>query len=468
MAVPVALRPPPAGWWRVAESPAELLRPVKEAAQEIGARGWAVGGYVRDTLLGREHPDLDVVVEEGRGLDLAEAFARRVGARPPVLFPRFGTAQVTWGTRLVEFASARAESYARESRKPDVRPASLEEDLRRRDFTVNTLLMDLDGQVHDPLGMGLKDLEGRRLRTPRDPVATFDDDPLRMLRAIRFAAQLGFALDPGLLPAMRQLRERVRPPVLSVERTNDELRKMLLSERPALALELLEDSGLLEVLMPEVHATKGVEQKGWHTHDVFGHTAEAVQLTPAELTARLGALLHDVAKPLTAGPDGSFTGHDVKGAPIAEEVLRRLRFPNAEAERVARIVRLHMRPVYYDSTWTDAAVRRLARDAGDLLWPLLEVARADIRASAYPHPEKIDELAERARAALAGEPERVRPKVAGQDIMRVLGLTAGPEVGRVKRQLEELVLEGEIEPTRQAVVEYLEANRTRFLSPGND
>ncbi len=453
--------------------PSEPLRPVKEAAEEIGARAWAVGGFVRDTLLGREHPDLDIVVEGGRGLELATAFARRVGARPPVLFPRFGTAQVTWGgrpqdtvqTRLVEFASARAESYERESRKPEVRPATLVEDLRRRDFTVNALLMDLDGQVQDPLGSGLKDLEQRLLRTPRDPRETFDDDPLRMLRAIRFAAQLGFELDPSLLPAMAELKARVRPPVLSVERTNDELRKMLLSERPGLALELLERSGLLEVLMPEVQAMKGVEQRGWHTHDVFGHTVVAVQLTPPDLTVRLATLLHDVAKPLTAAPDGSFLGHDLKGAPIAEELLKRLRFPNQEAERVARIVRLHMRPVYYDSSWSDAAIRRLARDAGDVVWPLVAVARADIRASAYPEPEKVDELAARLQAALSEQPGRIKPKVSGKDIMRVLGLPAGREVGAIKERLEELVLDGEIEPTREAVVAYLEANRSRFAPP---
>lgn len=443
-------------------SAAGLLRPIKEAAEEIGARAWAVGGFVRDTLLGREHPDLDIVVEDGRGLELAEAYARRVGARRPVLFPRFGTAQVTLGDRLVEFASARAESYERESRKPDVRSASIEDDLRRRDFTVNALLMDLDGGIHDPLGTGLRDLQARVLRTPRDPRETFDDDPLRMLRAIRFAAQLGFELDPSLLPAMRELRERARPPVLSIERANDELRKMLLSDRPELALQLLRESGLLEVLLPEIHAMVGVEQRGYHTQDVFGHTAEAVQKAPRDLTVRLAALMHDVGKPLTAQGDGTFTGHDVQGAPIAQEALKRLKFPNAEAERVGRLVRLHMRPVYYDSTWTDAAVRRLARDAGTLVWPLVELARADIAASAYPHPEKIEELAARLREALTRQPDRVQPKVSGRDIMRVLGMPAGPEVGKIKARLEELVLEGEVEPTREAVLAYLDSNRAKF------
>src|SRR5262245_32388596 len=211
----------------------------------MGVRAWAVGGYVRDSLVGRSHPDLDVVVEDGRALELAERFAALAGARRPALFPRFGTAQVTWGKRLVEFVSARAESYAPDSRKPFVRPASVEEDLRRRDFTVNAMLMDLDGVIIDPL-RGRADLERRLLRTPRPADVTFTDDPLRMLRAIRFSAQLGFDLAPDLLPTMRRLRDRVRPPVVSVERITGELRSMLLSDRPRRALELLDEGGLLE------------------------------------------------------------------------------------------------------------------------------------------------------------------------------------------------------------------------------
>jgi len=442
------------------------LQAVGGAAAAIGARAWAVGGYVRDRLLGRPHPDIDVVVEEGRALELAEEFARRVGARPPALFPRFGTAQVSWAGRLVEFASARAESYARGSRKPAVRPASLEEDLLRRDFTVNALLMDWEGRVHDPLGMGLQDLKARVLRTPRDPLVTFDDDPLRMLRAIRFAAQLGFALAPDLLPAMHRLAHRARPPVLSAERAADELRKMLLSERPALALDLLQQGGLLAVLLPEIDAMRGVEQGGWHTHDVYGHTLRAVEASPPGLTARLAALFHDVGKPVTAAPDGSFIGHDRVGAEMAEQALKRLRFPHQEAERVRDLVRLHMRPVYYDSSWSDGAVRRLARDAGDLLWPLIDLARADIAASAYPHPEKIDELAARLRSVLEEKPTRMRSPVTGEDVIRVLGLRPGPEVGRVKQRIEELVLEGELPPDREAVLRWLAGQRPARPDPG--
>ena len=417
-------------------------------------RAWVVGGYVRDLLLHRDHPELDVVVEGGDALLLAERFARITGIRRPALFPRFGTAQVTWQGRQIEFVTARAESYSPDSRKPLVRAATLEEDLLRRDFTVNTLLMDLDGHVIDPLG-GLADLERRVLRTPRDPLETFKDDPLRMLRGVRLAVQLRFELDPSLLPAMRRLRERARPPVLSVERTNEELRKMLLSGQPGRAVELLDAGGLLEVLMPEVYACHGVHQGGWHTHDVFGHTVETVAHTPADLVLRLAALYHDVGKPPAATPEGAFHGHEEVGAEMAREALVRLRFSNAEVEMVTRLVLLHLRPVFYSSEWGDGAVRRLARDAGPLLWKLLELARADIAASAYPDGDKIDELERRLRSVLEETPSRMRIPVTGRDVMSARGIGPGPEVGRVKARLEELVMDGTLPPERAALLDYL-------------
>ncbi len=431
---------------------------LRRAADEVGVRAWAVGGYVRDTLLGRRQPDLDVVVEDGRALEVAERFARLVGARRPALFPRFGTAQVTWGDRLVEFASARAESYEPESRKPEVRPATIEEDLLRRDFTVNAMLMDFEGNVIDPLG-GRADLEHRLLRTPRPPEVTFSDDPLRMLRAVRLAAQLGFELAPDLLPAMRRLRERARPPVLSVERVNDELRKMLLSNRPRLALELLDQAGLMETLLPEVYACHGVEQSGYHVADVFGHSLltveRAAELGPPDPVLRLAALLHDVGKPATATPDGAFHGHHEVGAALARQALQRLRFSNTEVEQVAKLVRLHLRPVFYTSEFGDGAVRRLARDAGDQLWSLLALARADIAASSYPDGEKLDELEARLRGVLAERPSRMQLPLSGTDVMRVRGLAPGPEVGRIKARLEDLVLEGTLPPDREVLLGYL-------------
>jgi len=340
----------------------ELLGLLKRAASDLGVQAWVVGGYVRDKLLGRPHPNPDVVVEGGDALQVAMRFAELAGAEPPVTFERYGTAQVTLPGHLVEFVSARAESYSPDSRKPDVRPATLEEDLRRRDFTINTLLMDLDGQVHDSLG-GRSDLDVRILRTPTDPLRTFADDPLRMLRAVRFACELGFELAPDLLPAMRQMKSRLAPPVISVERTADELRRMLTSERPRRAIELLDAGELLEVILPEVAACKGVPQSGYHTHDVYGHTLLTVERVPPDLVTRLAALFHDTGKPSTATPDGAFTGHENVGAELARSALERLRFSQKEIDTVVKLVRLHLRPVYYSSEWSDGAVRRLARDA---------------------------------------------------------------------------------------------------------
>lgn len=438
-------------------SEAELLALLKRAASELGVKAWIVGGYVRDKLLGRPHLNPDVVVEGGDGLMLARRFAQLAGAPPPVTFERFGTAQVTLPGRLVEFVTARSESYAPDSRKPEVRPATLEEDLERRDFTINTLLMDVEGRVHDPLG-GRRDLEAKILRTPADPMRTFEDDPLRMLRAIRFAAELGFAPAPDLVPAMRRLKARLAPPVISIERTRDELRRMLASDRPKEALELLDEAGLLEVVLPEIAACKGVPQTGYHTHDVYGHTLLTVAATPPDLLLRLGALFHDVGKPRTAKGDGTFVGHEEVGADIARAALERLRFAQKEIEVVSTLVRLHLRPVFYSSEWTDGAVRRLARDAGPLLERLMLLARADIAASAYPHPEKLGELQRRLDEVAAERPSRLEPLITGEEIMRIRGIGPGPEVGRIKQRLEELVIDGDIPPDRTAITEYLSAH----------
>jgi len=435
----------------------QLLGLLKRAASDLRVKAWIVGGYVRDKLLGRPHLNPDVVVEDGDGLELAKRFAHLAGAPPPVTFERFGTAQVALPGRLVEFVTARAESYAPESRKPDVRRATLEEDLRRRDFTVNALLMDFDGNVQDLLG-ARQDLEAKILRTPADPMLTFADDPLRMLRGVRFAADLGFELAPGLVPAMRRLSSRLAPPVVSIERTADELRRMLASERPKLALELLDEAELLDVILPEIAACKGVAQSGFHTHDVFGHTLLTVAATPPDLILRVAALFHDSGKPRTARGDGTFIGHEEVGAEIAKTALERLRFAQREIEVVVTLVRLHLRPVFYSSEWTDGAVRRLARDAGRLLDRLMLLARADIAASAYPHPEKLDELRARLDAVMAERPSRLEPLISGEDIMLIRGIRPGPEVGRIKQKLEELVLDGEIAPDRQSLLDYLSAH----------
>jgi len=280
-----------------------------------------------------------------------------------------------------------------------------------------------------------------------------------MLRAVRFAAQLGFALDPSIMPAIRAHRDRARPPVLSVERVNEELRKMLVSDRPKLALELLDQGGLVELLLPELFACHGVDQGGWHTHDVFGHTLLVVDHTGPDLVLRLAAVFHDVGKPVTATPDGAFTGHDRVGAEMTREAMARLRFSNSEIDRVAKLVQMHLRPVFYQpGEWGDGAVRRLARDAGDLIWTLMALARADMAGSAYPHAEKLDDLEARLHGVLEEEPSRLALPVSGDDIMRSRGLGPGPEVGRLKERLEALVLEGALPPERTAILEYLSSH----------
>jgi poly(A) polymerase len=246
--------------------------------------------------------------------------------------------------------------------------------------------------------------------------------------------------------------------VISVERTADELRKMLVSERPRLALELLDAGGLLEVVLPELAACKGVEQGGYHTHDVYGHTLLAVGLTPPDLVVRLAAVFHDVGKPATATPDGAFTGHEDVGAGMASSALARLRFSQKEIDAVVTLVRLHLRPVYYRSEWSDGAVRRLARDAGAQTERLMALARADVGASAYPEPEKLDELAARLASVLSEQPTRMAPPVDGEDIMRALGIAPGQAVGRIKERLAELIMDGEIEPSREAVLAYLKSH----------
>jgi poly(A) polymerase len=276
-----------------------------------------------------------------------------------------------------------------------------------------------------------------------------------MLRAVRFASELGFELAPDVLPAMRQMKGRLAPPVISAERIADELRRMLVSPRPRLALELLDAGGLLDAVLPELAACKGVPQSGYHTHDVFGHTLLTVERVTPHLVTRLAALFHDVGKPSTATPDGAFTGHENVGAELARSALERLRFSQKEIDTVVKLVRLHLRPVYYNSEWSDGAVRRLARDAGPLLDRLMELARADIGASAYPEPEKLDELQARIQEVLREQPSRLAPLVTGEDVMRVRGISPGPEVGRIKKRLEELVIDGEVAPERDAILEYL-------------
>ncbi len=441
-----------------------LFEAVQTQARRLGCRAMVVGGYVRDRLLGDERTrslrEVDILVEGGKALELAAAVAEHLKAHPPVVFERFGTAHLEIGGLVVEFVSTRTETYDPHSRKPQVAPGTLKDDVVRRDFTVNALLMDWDGTVLDLTGRGIEDLAARRIVTPLDPEATFDQDPLRMLRAVRFATTLEFELDPAVRAAIQREAGRLTPPVVSMERIHDELCKLLLAPDVERGLKLLDECGLLVRILPELEPGKGMEQGGWHSHDVFGHSLRAAALAPPELTTRLAALLHDVGKPASRDTrDGkvTFIGHQEKGAVMAAAALRRLRFSGDVIEDVTSLIRMHMRPIQYDPAgWEDKAVRRLVRDAGPRLDGLLALARADMRASHFPDVKKIDHLEARIQALDREAIAAIHSPLTGDELMARTGRPAGPWIKRVKAALEDAIVDGSLSADPDAAWRYLE------------
>ena len=475
-----------------------VLRHVGAEADRLGVEAYAVGGAVRDALLGRPTTDLDVVaVGEGAGVRLAEAVARALRVKAPAVYEAFGTAAVAVpadrlgeltgrpeADRLVvEFVGARKESYRRDSRKPVVEDGTLADDLARRDFTVNALAASLNGgrfgEVVDAYD-GVADLEARLLRTPLDPAVTFEDDPLRMVRAARFAAQLGFEVVPEAVAAMTASAGRIE--IVSAERITDELHKLLASPVPSTGLGLLFRTGLLEHVLPEVTALAGVEEVGGRAHkDNFWHTLEVVdnlahlqrgvgvgdRADGYDLWLRWAALLHDVGKVVTKryepGTGWTFHGHeDVGPRKIVPEIFRRLKLPLGDPlDFVQTVVRLHHRPAaLVDADVTDSAVRRLLMDAGDDIEDLMLLVRADV----------TSKNARRVRRYLAGfdrverrfeeveARDRMRnwqPPVDGDEIQDRLGLSEGIAVGMLKEWVREAVLEGEVPNEHDAAWAYV-------------
>jgi putative nucleotidyltransferase with HDIG domain len=458
----VRLNPPALPDWEVA------FKAVQEQAQKAGLRALVVGGYVRDRLLGGEREkvirEVDILVDGQGAPALAIAVGRALRLpHPPVLFERFGTAHLDIDRRhALEFVSSRVERYNPSSRKPEVQPGSLKDDVMRRDFTINTLLMDWDGTVLDLTGRGLSDLEARKIVTPLDPAATFDEDPLRMLRAVRFAAVLEFNLDPSVGTAIHRYAKRLQPPVVSMERIRDEFSKLLLAKGVEPGLQLLDETGLLVRILPELEVGKGMQQGGWHSHDVFGHSLLTASLTPPDLVTRLAGLLHDVGKPAVHElKDGkpTFIGHQEVGATMAGSALRRLRYSGELVDAVVDLVRLHMRPIQYDPQgWEDRAVRRLVRDADGQLERLLALARADMRASHYPDVAKIDDLEARIRRLDAQAIAAIRSPLSGDELMARTGRPAGPWIKRVKAALEDAIVDGTLQPDPQSAWQYLDAH----------
>jgi len=448
----------------------DVLACVRERARELDVEACLVGGFVRDRLLGNEGKDIDLLVVGEGAVPLLRAVARALEWAPPQVFEHFGTAQIRGDGFIVEAVRARAERYDPASRKPAVTPGTLDEDVWRRDFTVNALCQTLDGDILDRTGQGITDLYAGVLRTPLDARDTFSEDPLRMYRAARFVAQLGFDLADGVLDAMRDMAPRAS--ILSVERVAEELRRLLTSPHPRAGMEVLRDAGLLTVHLPELLEMVGVEQSGYHLYDVWTHTLVALEHAPPDELTRVAVLLHDVGKPRThaVAEDGrhTFYDHPEVGAQMSRAMLERLRFSNAEVDAVAELVRHHLRPIQYDPTaFGDAAVRRLMRDTGDLRNRLLDVARADTRASAFPDTAGIDELEARMRR-LEAESGDARSAYAspldGEELMALAGRGPGRWVGAAKRALEDAVIEGVVPPGDREAARHWLAEHPEILS----
>lgn len=420
---------------------------------------WLVGGCVRDELLGQAEPkDIDIVIE-GDAMALAE-FLWQLGASSiaPVVYPRFGTAMVQVDKTPIELVTARHESYDLYSRKPNVVPATLEGDAHRRDFTINTLLKNVHtGELRDPTGKGLDDLKNRILRSPDDPVKLFSDDPLRMLRVVRFRWQLGLTPAEGLYETVRQERERLK--IISSERIRDEWSKMLLlgGEKATGAMRDLLDLGLLVLFIPEFLEMIGVEQGKWHHLDVWDHTLLVVETLelPEDPQARLilvlGALFHDVAKPRTRTTDAEgqtrFFTHEHMGADMTREIMLRLKFDGDMIQAVASLVKNHMRLSSMDR-FTPSAARRLIRDMQGEVDPLFRLIRADTL-SLRPGVKVLDLDPIRQvvhDVSLITPVSQLESPLTGGEIMELAGLPPGREVGRIKAALTEMVIEGTLPP----------------------
>jgi tRNA nucleotidyltransferase/poly(A) polymerase len=438
----------------------KVLDLVGQSAKELGVPAYVVGGYVRDRLLGRPSKDIDIVCV-GDGINLAETVASKLYPRPKVVvYSRFGTAMLKYDEIEYEFVGARKESYSPDSRKPDVASGTLEDDQNRRDFTINALAVSLDessfGRIIDPFG-GLEHLEQKVIKTPLEPGRTFSDDPLRMLRAIRFSNQLGFQIDPGTLQAISKNKSRIN--IISRERIATELEKILMTSRPSIGFQLLFDTGLLHLILPEMAALQGVEDISGRAHkDNFYHTLEVLDNLCKKsnyLWLRWAAVLHDIAKPVTKKfskeVGWTFHGHEWVGGNMVPKIFRSLRLPlDSQMEYVQKMVRLHLRPISLTKEEvTDSAVRRLLYDAGPDIEDLMKLCESDITTK---NPKKMSRYLEgyeylKERMGEVTEADRLRlwqPPITGEVIMETFGIPPSKEVGVIKTAVREAILDGVI------------------------
>ncbi len=435
-----------------------IFRRISRIARAKGVDAYVVGGYVRDHYLRRPSTDVDVVVV-GSGIEVAQALADELHTRLSV-FKTFGTAMLRVHGVELEFVGARRESYTRDSRKPQVEAGTLEDDQLRRDFTINALAWSLNerdfGELVDPFD-GMYDLEHGIIRTPCDPDITFSDDPLRMMRGIRFAAQLGFSLEEETFDAIARNAQRIR--IVSRERIIAELNKIVLSPVPSMGFELLELTGLLERIFPEMHALKGVERRGQHAHkDNFIHTLKVldnVARRSDDLWLRWAAVLHDIAKPLTKAYDPktgwTFHGHEVLGSKMVPAIFRRMKLPlNEHMKFVQKLVFLHLRPIILSEEMvTDSAVRRLLFEAGDDVEALMTLCEADITSGIDAKVKRYMANFELVRRKMKDLEERDRirnfqPPITGEIIMRTYGIGPCRAIGEIKEVIKEAILDGRI------------------------
>jgi len=444
----------------LSDKEADIIGKIAAAAEASGIPAWLVGGFVRDKLIGRQTMDADIVTL-GDGIALAQAAAERFHPRPQVsFFKNFGTAHFRVDGLDVEFVGARRESYTPESRNPLVEPGSLEDDQLRRDFTINALAISLNladrGQLVDPFD-GVGDLERQIIRTPTDPDRTFSDDPLRMLRGIRFSSQLGFDIDDETWAGIVRNRERIS--IVSQERITDELNKIILSPQPSVGLDALYRTGLLHLIFPQMTDLAGAEYiDGMGHKDNFHHTLQVldnISKHSQDLWVRWAAILHDIGKPATKrfeeGHGWTFHGHEVVGGRMVPRIFQKLKLPQGENMRLVRkLVELHLRPISLtQENITDSAIRRLLFDAGEDLESLMLLCEADITSKNMAKVKRFLLNFEMVRQRLAEveESDRIRnwqPPITGEVIMSLFGIGPSRHVGDIKNAIREAILDGEI------------------------
>lgn len=448
-----------------------IFKIIAHEAAAMNTEAFAVGGYVRDIFLKRESKDIDVVVL-GSGIDLAKHVAKKLGDSVHVnYFKNFGTAMIKFEDLEIEFVGARKESYRSDSRKPIVESGSLEDDQKRRDFTINAMAIHLTeknyGELVDPFN-GVQDLHDKILRTPLNPDITFSDDPLRMMRAIRFASQFHFTIDSKALKAIAKNKERIS--IVSIERISDELNKIILSSKPSVGFKLLFDTGLLQLIFPQMQLLHGVEVvKGQGHKDNFYHTLEVldnVAKVSDDLWLRWAAILHDIAKPQTKRfneeSGWTFHGHEDKGARMVKHIFRHFKLPmNEKMKFVEKLVQLHLRPIVLAKDHvTDSAIRRLLFDAGDDIDSLMMLCHADVTTKNEFKIKKYKENFEVVKKKLkeVEEKDNIRnwqPPVTGEDIMKTFELKPGREVGEIKNAIREAILDGHIKNDFAAAYEFM-------------